>query len=199
MQSETGKDLARWWRTPCEVDERVLLCGDLAPHRRAEQLAEWVELGVTDIVDLRSEASDERFVKRHAPSVTYHYLPTDDDGEQQPDAWFDAVVNAGLGALSEPNRVVLYHCHMGVNRAPSAVFALLLALGHRASEALGMIRDARPVAAALYAPDALAWWHKHEGHDPHEAELERAELEVFLRNNHLQSAHVVREMYRASR
>lgn len=127
------------------------------------QLARWVAAGITDIVDLRGEWTDEEFVDRYAPGVIYHWLGTHDDGSGQSDDWFESGVEIALQALADPVRKVMIHCHMGVNRAPSMAFAVLLALGVDAVEALEAIRNSRPIAAALYAQDAVAWWHRHAG------------------------------------
>ena len=64
---------------------------------------------------------------------------------------------------SDVNRKVIVHCHMGVNRGPSLAFAAMLALGHEPTEALAAIRAQRPIAAVLYAEDALRWWHARNG------------------------------------
>lgn len=152
-----------WWRTPCEITPHLLLSGDLdtsSMGRATRQLEELARLGVTDIIDTRGEMSDEWLVNRLLPEMRYHYVATDDDGLPQPDEWFDRGVSAALPVLSNADGRVLVHCHMGVNRAPSLMFAILLATGHDPVEALTMIRQARPIAAILYALDALAWWHR---------------------------------------
>ena len=62
-----------------------------------------------------------------------------------------------------PDAVVLVHCHMGVNRGPSMAYAILLALGWDAVEALNAISAARPIAGVIYAGNALSWWHRTNG------------------------------------
>ncbi len=150
-----------WWRHLCWLeDHRIALVGDL-PHdrvRAAAQLDEWVAAGVTHIVDLRGEHSDEAFVAERAPGITYCWLGTHDDGTAQDADWFTTGVTAILEALSHPGARVVVHCHMGVNRAPSMGFAALLALGLDPVRALDTIRSARPIAAVLYAEDAVRWW-----------------------------------------
>ena len=74
---------------------------------------------------------------------------TDDDGNGQSDAWFDAGVSAILGALADFNRKVIVHCHMGVNRGPSLAFAAMLALGHEPTEALAAIKARFPELPVL--------------------------------------------------
>jgi hypothetical protein len=48
---------------------------------------------------------------------------------------------------------------MGINRGPSMGFAVLLALGWDAVDALDAIHAARPIAFLAYAEDALRWHH----------------------------------------
>jgi hypothetical protein len=51
---------------------------------------------------------------------------------------------------------------MGINRGPSMGFAILLALGWDAREALDAIHAARPIAFVAYAEDALRWHHTQD-------------------------------------
>ena len=156
-----------WHRTLCPVTEQLLLCGDLAPGAAARaQLAGWVEAGVTHILDVRLDeevGADVEFVATHAPHVTYLRAGVDDSGGARDDDWYDAGVDAALEALRDPSAKVVVHCHMGVNRGPSMAFAVLLAAGWEPVPALEAIRAARPIAAVLYAPDAMTWWLRRNG------------------------------------
>jgi len=153
------------WRHPCRVLDQLYVSGDL-PIRSAEfdaQLDQWIDEGITHIVDLRGEHSDaDRVADRH-PHVTYVWLGTHDDGGTQDASWFDAGVDAILDALADPDAKVIVHCHMGVNRAPSLVFAALLALGYGIEEGLAAIREARPIANILYADSAVRWFGRRQG------------------------------------
>lgn len=159
--SHSSTPLEAFHRRLCAVTDRLLVSGDLPtePEQALSQLKEWVDAGVTHVVDCRLEWSDEEFVLAHAPQIDYTWLGTDDDGEGQSYDWFDAGVECVTSALSTPNARVLVHCHMGINRGPSMAFAALLATGSEPVAALDAIRTARPIAALLYAQDALAWWH----------------------------------------
>ena len=160
-----------------------MVSGDLdssSMERFSEQLDVLVELGVTDIIDVRAEATDEHLVRRLHPALTYHHIATDDDGYARPDAWFAAGVEAALSSLEDENRKVLVHCHMGVNRAPSLVFAIMLALGYSPVAALVAIRGARPIAALLYASDALRWWHSVSGGTPQSARAHQIEVRAWM-------------------
>ena len=152
-----------WHRRACPVGHRIILCGDLGDttDEMLVRLQEWQALGVTHIIDVRIEADDRSFVARHAPDMGYTWIGVDDDGGRQPDEWFERGVTAAIEALERTDGFVLVHCHMGVNRGPSMGYAIKLALGADPIEALDDIRAGRPIAAILYAEDALDWWGRH--------------------------------------
>ena len=121
---------AKWWRKLCKVTEQLFVCGDL-PHNPAKfelMLAEWVDAGVTHIVDVRGEWSDKKKVSELQPQVVYSWLGTHDDGGLQDAEWFDVGVETSREALAYPNAKVVSHCHMGLNRDPYMVFAAFLEL-----------------------------------------------------------------------
>ncbi len=134
----------------------ILSCrlGD-SPNEKADRLSQWVNAGVTHVVDCRIEESDEDFVALHAPHITYVWAPTDDDGLEREPEWFDAALRNLGSALDDPDSVLLVHCSAGINRGPSMAFRLLLEAGWEPVAALNAIRDARPVTRVIYAPDAL--------------------------------------------
>jgi hypothetical protein len=158
-------DPKAWWRRLCPLTPQISLCGDLHENSRraAAQLDEWVASGVTHILDVRSEFTDGPWVAKRAPQLVYHWVGTDDHGGAQGPEWFDAGVKLALESLQDPAAHLVVHCHMGINRGPSMALALLLAQGRDVIEALDAIRAARPLAAVIYAPDAVAWWHARRG------------------------------------
>lgn len=162
------------WRTLCFVEPWLAVSGDLATEVGTDvaldQLRSWQEAGITHIVDVRGEWQDIDFVNRHAPEITYTWLGTHDDGGAQSDTWWEAGLAAAERARAALGRVVV-HCHMGVNRAPSLAYRILLADGIDPIEAFDRIRAARPIAAVLYAPSALDHHHRTIGTD----ETERIE------------------------
>jgi hypothetical protein len=185
--------IEQWWRTPCVVTAGVVVSGDLdrsSRERAARQLAKLIELGVTDIVDTRVEASDERYIRGLYPQVQYHHIGTDDDGYERDDEWFELGVQASLAAI-RGGGTVLVHCHMGVNRGPSMAFAVLLALGWDPIAALEAIRTARPIAALVYAPDALKWWHRQTGVTGRDAEETCRAVEQWLEANPINTRLVI--------
>ena len=119
--------------------------------------------GVTDIIDLRGESSDESLVRKHAPHIIYHWLGVDDEGDRRTPEWFEAIKAAAALVFGNPNRKAVIHCHMGVNRGPSAAFTALITNGVDPIEALGQIRAARPIAAMIYAGDAIQWFAEQQG------------------------------------
>ncbi len=149
-------DYAAFHRLPCAINDWLIVCGDLSldEDEAIDQLVEWSHLGVTDIIDVRIEACDEDFVKVRCPEFRYHYLPTDDDGERQSDEWFDAAIEVADNVRKRGGKVLI-HCHMGINRAPSLAYRLLLEEGEHVIGALDLIREKRPIAGIAYADDAV--------------------------------------------
>jgi len=88
----------------------------------------------------------------------------------------ERLVRAELEArAADPDAGVLLHCHMGINRGPSAAYAVLLSLGWDPIAAIAVIRAKRPIAAVGYAEDALDWWHRRTDASPahRRADVER--------------------------
>jgi hypothetical protein len=193
-------DPAGLWRSVCWVNERIALSGDLEtewPSRGLAQLEAWVEAGITDIIDVRGECSDQRFVKKFAPHMGYHWFGTHDAGYAQPDEWFAQGVEVARTLLADPSRRMMVHCHMGVNRGPSMGFAILLSQGHDPIEALQAIRTARPIAGILYAEHAVDWWHRTQGTSETVAFHERRRVRNWLANNDVDVSWVISRIRRA--
>jgi protein-tyrosine phosphatase len=192
-------DPAGWWRYPCFAHERLIVTGDLPsdPEAAGAQLAEWRRLGVTHIVDVREEWSDASFVATVAPEITYVAAGCDDMGNRRSDEWFESVLD-GLGdALSEPDAVVLVHCHMGVNRAPSMAVRLMLEQGWDAVDAVEAIRTARPIAALVYAQDAVDHYHREHGSSDTERFRDRRRVRDWLAANPVDVGWVITKIRRA--
>lgn len=188
---------AAWWRRLCPVTPQVLLCGDLHPHPRqaGAQLQEWLAAGVTHILDVRREFSDEPLVAARAPQLSYHWLGTEDHGQRQDPAWFAAGVGLAQAALQRADARIVVHCHMGINRGPSMALAVLLAQGWDCIAALDAIRAARPIAAVIYAADAVAWWHGRQRTARKAAAADLARVEKWFAEqgiNRLSVARLVR-------
>jgi dual specificity phosphatase 3 len=158
------------------------------------QLEELRELGVTHVVDVRLECSDQRTFAAHCPDTRYLHHGMDDAGQAVPAQWFEHAVRWIEDAWAEdPEAVVLTHCHMGINRGPSLGFAVLLALGWDPVEAIATIRAARPQANVWYAADALDWCHTRTGVDTETAAEQHAALAAWREENPLDVIRLIRQ------
>ena len=183
---------ATWWRQICWVTPRIAASGDL-PGDRANALIHlnrWVSAGITHVIDLREESNDSRFVETNS-NISYHWFGVDDNGTRRKDTWFDNLTETATQILLNPNSKILVHCHMGVNRGPSALFAILLALGWDDLNALRAIRNARPIAAVLYAPDATRWHAVRTGATVLEVKERVSEVKAWLDRNYLDLGYVI--------
>ena len=179
------------------VTDRLLVGGDLDPQNAAEHARDLAEAGVTHVFDARLEWRDDD-AWAEVEGVDYRWDGIDDAGQEVPDAWFDQLVDWALAALEQPGTVVLTHCHMGVNRGPSAGYAVLLALGWDPVGALEAIRAVRPQAWVAYAEDALRAHHARHGVAEQEREGDRARLARY-REEHDVEVHDALRRTRAQR
>ena len=186
------------WRQICWVSRSLAVSGDLSYNREAAriQLSEWEAAGITDVFDMRGEADDTQFIHENS-SITSHWFGVDDNGGKRDDAWFESVRDMAYEVLNDfsRNRKILVHCHMGVNRGPSALFAIMLATGWESLEALRAIRDVRPIAGIIYAPDAISWWARVElQHDEDDVAEKVQEVRAWLDRNPLDLGYVIRSI-----
>lgn len=175
------------------VTDRLLVGGDLHPQpdTAVDQAHELVSAGVTHVLDARIEWRDPEVWERLG-GVDYRWSGIDDRGQRVPDAWFEGLVAWALEALSRPGTVLLTHCHMGINRGPSAGFAVLLGLGWDPVDALDAVRRARPIAYVAYAEDALRWHHARSGATASTRRRDRRRVQQWRDVNDLDPAEVVR-------
>jgi len=192
-------EIANWHRQVCPVTDWLVISGDLPMDREeaALKLNEWIEAGVTDIVDVRGEWTDEKLVKELAPHIRYHYLGTHDDGTSQDQAWFDEGLTALHEARQHENAVVMVHCHMGVNRGPSMALAYLIDQGWNPLDALDAIRKARPIAGIIYAEDAITATATQLEANGHELVTVLDKTEQWFRDNEIDIATIIRWIRRA--
>ena len=120
----------------------------------------------------------------------------DDDGGKKDDEWFQSMCERARIILNDTTRPrrILVHCHMGVNRGPSALFAIMLATGWGSLDALRAIRDARPIAGIIYAPDAISWWAREQSHDSGVVAEMVNEVKAWLDRNPLDLYYVIRSI-----
>lgn len=146
------------------VTDRLAVGGDLDLFHEDLAVRQAVDLfahGITHVLDVRQECREPLWSRQDV--VVYHWDGIDDAGQRVPVEWFERIVAWALEVLEDPVAKLLIHCHMGINRAPSAGYAVLLGLGWDPVEALAAIRAARPVANVWYAEDVLRWHHWKTG------------------------------------
>ncbi len=181
------------------VTPQLLVGGDLDYDTvtALRQLLELTDAGVTHIVDVRIEASDEELVAEFAKavgvSIGYLHHGMDDAGQLVPAEWFETGVAYAVEAI-HAGGIVLAHCHMGINRGPSLGYAVLFAQGWDAVEALDAIRQARPIAYIDYAADALAWHHARIESPATELRRDLERLDQWRRDNQLDVVDVIRKV-----
>jgi protein-tyrosine phosphatase len=177
------------------VTAQLLVGGDLDTRSvdvAVRQLAELVSVGVTHLLDVRIEWSDEEWVRQLVPELDYFHHGMDDMGQEVPPEWFDTGVRYAVDAI-EAGGVVLVHCHMGINRGPSLGYAVLLGLGWHPLEALDAVRTARPISFLAYADDVLRWHHLRNGTSAEALAPDLAAVEKWRRDNYLDLADVIRK------
>lgn len=166
------------------VTDHIAVGGDLAYHLSdaLDQMQDIMEQDIELVIDLRQEATDEHMWRDS--NVTYVHLPTDDRfGHHIPAEIFDNAVHEAARVVDGGGKVLL-HCHMGINRGPSAAYAVLLHYGYDVVDAFDLIRSKRPEAAIAYAMDAL---FAHQGRQekmisPYEDENDRRRLRYHIRS-----------------
>lgn len=148
----TGKPLLQF----CEVTPQLYV----GPQYRANGLEFLRKSGIHAVVNMRIEKDDAKLGL--APSQ-YCYLPTVDDEApsllhlQEGVQFIDRVIQDG--------GKVYIHCGAGVGRAPTMAAAYLISSGKNLSEALQMIKKARPFIT-ITSPQmkALRVFEEHYNH-----------------------------------
>ena len=180
------------------VTDRLAVGGDLDLYDAELVVSQVLELraaGITHVLDVRQEW-DDAMIWADVPGVVYRWDGIDDAGQRIPGSWFDGITAWALEALRDPDAKLLTHCHMGVNRGPSAGYAVLLALGWDPIAALDAIRRARPIAYVAYAEDALSWHHERTGADAPTRERDLGAVRSWREQNSLDLLGVIRRIRR---
>ena len=174
------------------VTAQLAIGGDLSYDRAlaTRQSHELVLSGVTHVLDVRQECDDTDLWAR-VPQIAYRWNGIDDAGQRVPASWFEAVTEWACDAV-DTGGVVLTHCHMGINRGPSAGYAVLLRLGWDPIEALATIRTARPIANVWYAEDALEWHLARTGAEASQRVDARARVAAWRAANPLDVVRIIR-------
>lgn len=122
--------------------------------------------GIKKVVDLMAENDFEKTSQEWFEAdnrIQYRHIPDTDtvNHHMREKTFFDAW-SAWRGRYRGDK--VLFHCYMGVNRAPSVVFFILLCSGWTPEDAWDKIRKARPIAGIWYAEQALRLFYRYQ-HD----------------------------------
>lgn len=126
-----------------------LLIGPALDDRSYAALA---EAGVTHVLDLRSEASDDPELMK---SLGLSWLRVGIDDRVAPSAAQLAEIVEWLEPADGVAPVVYVHCEGGLGRAPTIAIALLMGRGFTRAEAHRFVVTARSVAAPT--PEQAAW------------------------------------------
>lgn len=188
---------AYWWRKPCHITDDIVLSGDLpADFVKAKKLLDdWKNEGVTHIIDCRSEWNDEQIVGEHGKGIEYLWHGTHDSGGNQEASWYKRGWDFYETVMEDnPDAKVLVHCHMGINRAPSMVFYLMIREGYEPAEALRLIRTNRPIAACLYADSAWRTFAEEESLSEEEMADGLREINDFFVDNHIDPSTAIRQI-----
>ena len=143
------------------ITEQIALGGSF-PAREAEQLAR--TLGISAVVDLRSEAcDDEAVLRRHG--LTLLHLPTDDHC-----AVSQAMLADGVGFVRErlhAGERVLIHCQHGIGRSALLALCVLVDGGMEPMAAVLLAKDRRD-RFSPNLPQYEAWsaWLRGRGLEP---------------------------------
>jgi 8-oxo-dGTP pyrophosphatase MutT (NUDIX family) len=142
-----------------QITDRVWTGGDRGNTSPLVWMLQLDQAGITHVLDCRPQGGhDQAYAQRMTPDIDYLIAGQNDDGQTMPDSWFSTGVDFAVDALTDPDAVVLAHCHMGINRGPSMALAILLAAtGMTPDEAVTAITNARPIAELGYAQDAVDW------------------------------------------
>lgn len=155
-----------------QVDDLIYVGGDMHPwmHEALGQFRGLVHHGVKAVIDCRQEHNDIHLGE--SVGLEYHWVPTDDHGGKLEESWWASIIEYGRmhAGAQEP---MFIHCHMGVNRGPSAAFAIMVScLGYEPIKAYDMIRSARPQAHVIYAPQFTELYCTPAQHEAFKAHYE---------------------------
>jgi len=163
---------------------------DYNKERALQQAVELIDVGgITHVLDVRLEAEEPLW--GNFPQVGYRWHGINDAGQTVPASWFEQTTTWANDAI-DAGGVVLAHCHMGINRGPSAGFAVLLRRGWDPVDALSAIRAARSIAVIAYAEDALEWHFSRIGATAAERRITRGRVVKWRTDNPLDQLRVIR-------
>ena len=146
-----------------DVNDWLLVGGDLSlasallGQTDEDTIAHLMGRGVTHVLDARIEWEDSAlWIAEGLYAENYAHLPITDSWKHNPDEeWFCGVEDFVRNFLAErkDGEKIYVHCHMGVNRGPSAAMLALLTEEPTMTpwHAFLAVRAARSVAGLVYA------------------------------------------------
>lgn len=181
-----------WWREVCFVTPNLAMSGGISPkhHIALEQLQRWEAEGITDYMPVHIEFDEQEFIEANS-TIRVHHIGVDDDLGRRDPRWFDQIAAKAAEIAADPNAVLMVTCWVGCNRGPSATYAILRSRGWDSLPALRAIRQARPIAATIYAPDAAAWWVARNGGTYQEMQEAVDEVQRWFNRNPLDAHWVI--------
>lgn len=136
-----------------------LAVGGCFPLERAGELAE--AYGIRAVVDLRSEACDDR-ADLGAVGIDLLHLPTP-DLEAATNEYLDKGVEFVRAQMDRGNKVLI-HCQHGIGRSPLLALCVLVDQGWRPLDALVHAKDRRELVSPSRAQyDGWAAWLRARG------------------------------------
>lgn len=181
-----------WWREVCFVTPTLAMSGGISRNHEIalEQLARWEEAGITDYMPVHIEFNEQAFIEANS-NIRVHHIGVDDDLGRRDPRWFDAIAEKAKEIEQDTDAVLMVTCWVGCNRGPSATYAILRTRGWDSLPALRAIRQARPIAATVYAPDAAAWWVARTGGDYNDMQSAVDEVRSWFNRNPLDAYWVI--------
>lgn len=181
-----------WWREVCFVTPTLAMSGGISRNHEIalEQLARWEEAGITDYMPVHIEFNEQAFIEANS-NIRVHHIGVDDDLGRRDPRWFDAIAEKANEIEQDADAVLMVTCWVGCNRGPSATYAILRTRGWDSLPALRAIRQARPIAATVYAPDAAAWWVARTGGDYNDMQSAVDEVRSWFNRNPLDAYWVI--------
>lgn len=181
-----------WWREICFVSPTLAMSGGISRNHEIalEQLQRWKEAGITDYMPVHIEFAEQAFIEANS-NIRVHHIGVDDDLGRRDPRWFDEVAAKAAEIALDPDAVLLVTCWVGCNRGPSATYAIMRSRGWDSLPALRRIRQVRPIAATVYAPDAAAWWVARNGGNYDDMQAAVDEVKRWFNRNPLDAYWVI--------
>ena len=181
-----------WWREICFVSPTLAMSGGISRNHEIarEQLQRWEEAGITDYMPVHIEFAEQAFIEANS-NIRVHHIGVDDDLGRRDPRWFDEIAAKAAEIALDPDAVLLVTCWVGCNRGPSATYAIMRSRGWDSLPALRRIRQVRPIAATVYAPDAAAWWVARNGGNYDDMQAAVDEVKRWFNRNPLDAYWVI--------